>query len=118
MPIDHKEQAFEAAIEHHLLNQAGYAKAEPSEFNWEWSLDPIFLNPFLRETKKRPGISDGHERFRAHQFAACGCGVRPRQFHPACRGRLPPPDVHNGGSVIAKALKMPGTVVLRKSERC
>ena len=28
MPVDHKEKAFETAIEHHLITSAGYAKAE------------------------------------------------------------------------------------------
>ena len=31
MPADHTEKAFENAIEHHLLNEAGYAKADPAK---------------------------------------------------------------------------------------
>lgn len=27
MPVDHRERAFEAAIEHHLLNVAGYTQS-------------------------------------------------------------------------------------------
>jgi type I restriction enzyme, R subunit len=33
MPIDHRERAFEAAIEHSLLNEGGYAKADPAHFD-------------------------------------------------------------------------------------
>ena len=35
MPIDHREIAFEDAIEHHLLNVAGYAKGDPKNFDRE-----------------------------------------------------------------------------------
>ncbi len=51
MPVDHKERAFEAAIEHHLLNVAGYAKADPANFDRERALDPTVLIPFIKETQ-------------------------------------------------------------------
>jgi len=33
MPVDHREIAFEDAIEHHLLNAAGYTKGDPANFD-------------------------------------------------------------------------------------
>jgi len=33
MSGQHTEQAFEDAIEHHLLSEAGYAKADPKNFD-------------------------------------------------------------------------------------
>lgn len=51
MPIDHKERAFEAAIEHHLLNESGYMKADPKDFDRERALDPTVFIPFLQETQ-------------------------------------------------------------------
>ena len=51
MPADHTEKAFEDAIEQHLLSAAGYAKAEPANFDVERSLDPTVLLPFVQETQ-------------------------------------------------------------------
>jgi type I restriction enzyme R subunit len=51
MPVDHKESAFEDAIEHHLLSAAGYAKADPANFDRERALDPMVLIPFVKETQ-------------------------------------------------------------------
>ncbi len=51
MPIDHTEKAFEDAIEHHLLNAAGYAKAESKHFDRERALDPTVFIPFIQATQ-------------------------------------------------------------------
>jgi len=51
MPVDHKERAFEAAIEHYLLKEAGYTLADPSNFDRERALDPSIFLPFLPETQ-------------------------------------------------------------------
>lgn len=51
MPVDHRERAFEEAIEYHLLNVAGYSKANRDNFDRERALDPTVLVPFLRETQ-------------------------------------------------------------------
>ncbi len=42
MPDQHQHtgQAFEAAIEHHLLSVASYTKADPMNFNRERALTP------------------------------------------------------------------------------
>ena len=53
MPVDHKERAFEAAIEHHLINIAGFVKAEQGCFDQERALDPTQFIPFLKETQKK-----------------------------------------------------------------
>ena len=51
MPVDHREIAFEDAIEHHLLNFASYAKADPANFDRERALDPMVFVPFVKETQ-------------------------------------------------------------------
>jgi len=51
MPIDHREIRFEDAIEHHLLNNAGYAKADPAKFDRERVLDPTLFTAFVAETQ-------------------------------------------------------------------
>jgi len=51
MTVDHRERAFEEAIEHHLTSAAGYAKADPDNFDRERGIDPTVLIPFLRETQ-------------------------------------------------------------------
>lgn len=51
MPADHTEKAFEAAIEHHLLERGGYVKADPKNFDRERAIDPTILIPFLQETQ-------------------------------------------------------------------
>lgn len=40
MPIDHRETRFEDTIKHHLLNNAGYAKA----VDRECALDPTLFS--------------------------------------------------------------------------
>ncbi len=51
MPIDHREIAFEDAVEHHLLNVAGYSKTDPTNFDRERAIDPTVLIPFIKETQ-------------------------------------------------------------------
>lgn len=51
MPVDHKEKAFETAIETHLLAVAGYHKADPNDFDRERALDPGILFAFIEATQ-------------------------------------------------------------------
>jgi type I restriction enzyme, R subunit len=51
MPVDHKERAFEAAIEHHLLTVAGYAKGDPATFDRERAIFPTEFVSFVRSTQ-------------------------------------------------------------------
>jgi type I restriction enzyme R subunit len=53
MPVDHKEKAFESAIEHHLVTCAGYVKAEQGWFHQERALDPTQFIPFVLETQPK-----------------------------------------------------------------
>lgn len=53
MPVDHKEKAFESAIEHHLVTSAGYVKAEQGNFHQERALDPTQFLPFVQETQPK-----------------------------------------------------------------
>ena len=52
MPVDHRERAFESAIEHHLLTHGGYTKAEQAYFDQERAVDSTQLIPFIKETQK------------------------------------------------------------------
>lgn len=52
MPTDHREIAFEAAIEAHLLEH-GYTKADPANFDPVLGLDPTILLPFIQETQPK-----------------------------------------------------------------
>jgi len=51
MPVDHRERAFEAAIEDCLLNRGGYAKSDPDNFDRERAIDPTVFISFLQETQ-------------------------------------------------------------------
>jgi type I restriction enzyme R subunit len=51
MYAEHKEQAFESAIEAHLLSAAGYASLSGSSFDRERCLFPDVLLAFIRETQ-------------------------------------------------------------------
>ena len=53
MPADHREKAFEDAIEASLLADGGYTKADPANFDHERYLDPSVLIPFLKETQPK-----------------------------------------------------------------
>jgi type I restriction enzyme R subunit len=51
MPVDHKEKAFESAIEYDLLTNRGWTKAQQAYFDQERALDPTQLFPFIKETQ-------------------------------------------------------------------
>ncbi len=51
MPIDHREIAFEDAIEPHLLNVAGHAKDESTNCDREHAVDPALFIPFVKATQ-------------------------------------------------------------------
>jgi type I restriction enzyme R subunit len=51
MPVDHKEKAFETAIEHHLITSAGYSKAEQAFFDQQRVIDPVQFLDFLKDTQ-------------------------------------------------------------------
>lgn len=53
MPVDHREKAFEAAIEDSLLTDGGYTRADPANFDRERCLDPTILIPFIQETQPK-----------------------------------------------------------------
>ena len=45
------EQAFEEAIEKSLIDNGGYAKSDPSDFDRELSFDPKTIFAFLKNTQ-------------------------------------------------------------------
>jgi len=51
MPVDHRELAFEAAIEHHLTTVGDYAKGDPAAFDRELALFPDEFLAFVRATQ-------------------------------------------------------------------
>ncbi len=51
MPVDHKEKAFESAIEHHLITAAGYTKADQGFFDQARALDATQFVPFVKDTQ-------------------------------------------------------------------
>ena len=53
MALDHKEQAFESAIENHLLSNAGYIKGNKDNFDAGLGFDPIVLLNFIKETQSK-----------------------------------------------------------------
>ena len=55
MTVDHKERAFEDAIEHHLITKGGYEKTDQASFDQDRALDATQLIPFVQETQLMPG---------------------------------------------------------------
>jgi type I restriction enzyme R subunit len=53
MPVDHKEIAFEAAIEESLLTKGGYLAGDPLAFDRELALDRTELFAFLRDSQPK-----------------------------------------------------------------
>ena len=53
MPVDHKEIAFEAAIEESLLAHGGYLAGDPLAFDRELALDRAELFAFLRDSQPK-----------------------------------------------------------------
>jgi type I restriction enzyme, R subunit len=51
MPVDHRERAFEAAIEDYLLSKAGYFGGDPMRFDRERAVFPEDFCAFVRETQ-------------------------------------------------------------------
>jgi type I restriction enzyme, R subunit len=51
MTVDHKERAFENAIEHHLITKGGYGKTDQAFFDQHRALDATQLIPFIQETQ-------------------------------------------------------------------
>jgi len=51
MPVDHRERAFEAAIEDNLLTASGYTKADPDNFDRERAIDPTVFLAFMQATQ-------------------------------------------------------------------
>ncbi len=51
MTVDHKERAFESAIENHLLTNGGYTKTDQACFDQQRSLDTTQLIPFIKGTQ-------------------------------------------------------------------
>ncbi len=68
MPVDHRERAFEAAIEHHLLAAGGYSSGDPATFDRERALFPTDTIAFIRETQ--PETWDALEKLHGDETAA------------------------------------------------
>ena len=50
-PADHREVAFEFAVENYLLTTAGYTSRKSSTFDKQRCLDPTLLMSFIKETQ-------------------------------------------------------------------
>ncbi len=53
MTVDYTEEAFESAIEEHLLQSGGYSSGNPKTFGRQLCLDLIMLIAFNRRTLQR-----------------------------------------------------------------
>jgi type I restriction enzyme R subunit len=53
MPVDHREKAFEEAIENFLLTDGGYSKGDPVDFDHKRCLDPTVLISFIKQTQSK-----------------------------------------------------------------
>jgi type I restriction enzyme R subunit len=53
MPGIHTEKNFETAIEQHLVNKAGYGRANPENFNRDVGIDTCILLNFINETQPK-----------------------------------------------------------------
>ena len=53
MPTDHREIAFEDAIEEHLLENGGYKKGDKEQFDPKRSLDPTLVLSFINKTQPK-----------------------------------------------------------------
>ena len=56
MPVDHREIAFEEAIEQSLVADGAYSKADASDFDRERAVDPTVLIPFLKDTQPKEWV--------------------------------------------------------------
>ncbi len=53
MPTDHREIAFEDAIEEHLLENVDYKKGDKEQFDPNRSLDPTLVLSFIKKTQPK-----------------------------------------------------------------
>lgn len=53
MPGQHTEEAFETAIEHHLISSGGYEKGDRDAFDRERCIDPDVFLAFVAETQPK-----------------------------------------------------------------
>ncbi len=53
MPADHKEQAFEAAIEYYLTKADGYINGDPTTYDAERGLFPLEVLAFIKVTQEK-----------------------------------------------------------------
>ena len=51
MSKTYTEATFEAAIEHNLITEGGYIKANPENFDRQHCIDPTVLIPFIQITQ-------------------------------------------------------------------
>lgn len=51
MPVDHRERAFESAIDDYLVRKAGYDRGDKDSFDQVKCLDPNVLLSFIKETQ-------------------------------------------------------------------
>ncbi len=51
MPVDHREIAFESAIEHSLIGQGGYTQASPETFDRERCIESGTVLTFIQKTQ-------------------------------------------------------------------
>lgn len=56
MPVDCKEKAFEAAIEHHLTTAGGYAKGDREAFDHDRGLFQADVISLVQKTRHRREI--------------------------------------------------------------
>jgi hypothetical protein len=90
MPVHHRERAFEAAIEHHLLTCARYARGDPDAFDRDHAMFPTEFIAFVKTT--RPEIWQSLSRAQGHAF----------HFGP--RRQLSPPGGAGRESVLPTAI--------------
>ena len=57
MAIQTKEITFESEIEYNLVQNGGYIKGNPADYNREFAIDTALLFRFLKESRPRSGIS-------------------------------------------------------------
>ncbi len=53
MPVDHREVAFETAIEDYLVSHGGYIRGHASSFDAEKGIDPSHVIGFIRDTQEK-----------------------------------------------------------------
>jgi type I restriction enzyme R subunit len=51
---DHREIAFESAVEHSLLSAGGYEKGNPNAYDRARALHPVITLEFVQQTQPKP----------------------------------------------------------------